>query len=73
MIGSNSIIKNIVIPNNEDRNNSFEFTVQANKNYGIVDIYPHVPGVLSEFQGRQLNDESVVIHLCNVLNEMLND
>ena len=73
MIGANSITKNIVIPNKEDLKNSFEFVIQANKNLGIVDIQPRVPGILDEFQGRQLNDESTVIHLCNVLNEMLND
>lgn len=42
MIGANSIIKNFTIPNVRDKKQSFEVIVQANKNYGICDVFiPH--------------------------------
>lgn len=109
MIGANSIIKNLIIPNTNDKAHSFEVIVQANKNYGICDVViphnfvaPEKPTkstkeanflykekkseydanmarvkeirnqLLWEFQGRQINDSEVRIHLTNVLYSKLN-
>lgn len=109
MIGENSIIKNFIVPNVNDKKHPYEVIVQANKNYGICEIYiphnflaPEKPiqptkesnaaykaakliydanmgrirrmrnRILDEFQGRQLNSESIRIHLHNVLYETLN-
>lgn len=109
MTGTNSIIKNFIIPNMEKKKKSFEIVVQANKHYGICDIIiPHnfvAPvkptiltkesnakyraekaeydanmahvklirnKILNEFQGRQLNDDNVRIHLINVLYAIMN-
>lgn len=79
MIGYNSIVKNFLIKVKSSKK-PVEVLVQANKNYGICDLqFPEGQGseqlrsnLLSKIQGRQLNDESVCIHLYNLLGEALN-
>jgi hypothetical protein len=44
--------------------------IQANKNYGIINIEPKIDEVLTNFQGRQINDPNVIEHLKNVLFEL---
>lgn len=79
MIGYNSIVQNFLIKVKGSKK-PVEVLVQANKNYGICDLY-FLEGygseqlrsnLLSKIQGRQLNDESVCIHLYNLLEEALN-
>jgi hypothetical protein len=45
--------------------------IQANKNYGICDMYPRINDVLSSFQGCQVNDPAVIENLENVLSSIL--
>ena len=79
MIGYNSIVQNFLIKV-KDSKKPVEVLVQANKNYGICDLY-FLEGygseqlrsdLLSKVQGRQINDENVCIHLYNLLEEALN-
>ena len=79
MIGYNSIVQNFLIKVKGSKK-PVEVLVQANKNYGICDLYfPEGYGseqlrsdLLSKVQGRQINDENVCIHLYNLLEEALN-
>lgn len=79
MIGYNSIVQNFLIKVKSSKK-PVEVLVQANKNYGICDLqFPEGQGseqlrsnLLSKIQGRQLNDESVCVHLYNLLGEALN-
>lgn len=80
MIGYNSIVKNFLIKVKGSKK-PVEVLVQANKNYGICDLQfrEGIEGseqlrsnLLSKIQGRQLNDESVCVHLYNILGEALN-
>ena len=80
-IGRKSIVKKLEIPNHSDRKKVNAVLIQANKNYGICDILRviepsgekvRMSELLSEFQGRQINDENTIIHLWNVLEEVLN-
>lgn len=66
-LGRKSIYTVITIPNNENPEKPYKITVQANKNYGICDISPRVGEILSDFQGRQLNDDVVFDHLKTTL------
>ena len=71
-IGRKSIVKKIQIP---VKGKNLSVLVQANKNYGICEIIAEgnrISEVLSEFQGRQINDEHTIVHLRNVLEEVLN-
>ncbi len=68
--------KSFIIPANKQ---SLEVIVFANKNLGIYDVkFPFENAkymrsrILNEFQGCQINDNEVRIHLSNVLYEMLN-
>ena len=79
MIGYNSIVQNFLIKV-KDSKKPVEVLVQANKNYGICDLY-FLEGygseqlrsdLLSKVQGRQINDENVCIHVYNLLEEALN-
>lgn len=79
MIGYNSIVQNFLIKVKGSKKPA-EVLVQANKNYGICDLY-FLEGygseqlrsdLLSKVQGRQINDENVCIHLYNLLEEALN-
>lgn len=79
MIGYNSIVQNFLIKVKSSKK-PVEVLVQANKNYGICDLY-FLEGygseqlrsdLLSKVQGRQINDENVCIHLYNLLEEALN-
>ena len=79
MIGYNSIVQNFLIKVKVSKK-PVEVLVQANKNYGICDLY-FLEGygseqlrsdLLSKVQGRQINDENVCIHLYNLLEEALN-
>ena len=79
MIGYNSIVQNFLIKVKSSKK-PVEVLVQANKNYGICDLY-FLEGygseqlrsdLLSKVQGRQLNDENVCIHVYNLLEEALN-
>ena len=79
MIGYNSIVQNFLIKVNGSKK-PVEVLVQANKNYGICDLY-FLEGygseqlrsdLLSKVQGRQINDENVCIHVYNLLEEALN-
>ena len=80
MIGYNSIVKNCLIKVKSSKK-PVEVLVQANKNYGICDLlFPEdLKGseklrsdLLTKIQGRQINDESVCVHLYNLLGEALN-
>ena len=80
MIGYNSIVKNCLIKV-KDSKTAVEVLVQSNKNYGICDLqFPEdLKGseklrsdLLTKIQGRQINDESVCVHLYNLLGEALN-
>ena len=79
MIGYNSIVQNFLIKVKGSKK-PVEVLVQANKNYGICDLY-FLEGyvseqlrsdLLSKVQGRQINDENVCIHVYNLLEEALN-
>ena len=79
MIGYNSIVQNF-LSKVKGSKNPVEVLVQANKNYGICDLY-FLEGygseqlrsdLLSKVQGRQINDENVCIHVYNLLEEALN-
>lgn len=79
MIGYNSIVQNFLIKV-KDSKKPVEVLVQANKNYGICDLY-FLEGygseqlrsdLLSKVQGRQINDKNVCIHVYNLLEEALN-
>ena len=79
MIGYNSIVQNFLIKV-KDSKKPVEVLVQANKNYGICDLY-FLEGygseqlrsdLLSKVQGRQINDENVCIHVYNLLEKALN-
>ena len=79
MIGYNSIVQNFLIKEKGSKK-PVEVLVQANKNYGICDLY-FLEGygseqlrsdLLSKVQGRQINDENVCIHVYNLLEEALN-
>jgi hypothetical protein len=35
-------------------------TIQANKNYGIIDIEPRIPEIFSKYYGRQITDTKVL-------------
>ena len=79
MIGYNSIVQNFLIKVKGSKK-PVEVLVQANKSYGICDLY-FLEGygseqlrsdLLSKVQGRQINDENVCIHLYNLLEEALN-
>lgn len=82
-IGRKSISTVITVNNNENPKKPHEITVQANKNYAVCDMSPHINEVLSDFQGRQLVykdmtsgklylNEEVVSELENALNVALN-
>ena len=79
MIGYNSIVQNFLIKVKSSKK-PVEVLVQANKNYGICDLY-FLEGygseqlrsdLLSKVQGRQINDENVCIHVYNLLEKALN-
>ena len=79
MIGYNSIVQNFLIKVKGSKK-PVEVLVQANKNYGICDLF-FLEGygseqlrsdLLSKVQGRQINDENVCIHVYNLLEEALN-
>ena len=79
MIGYNSIVQNFLVKVKVFKK-PVEVLVQANKNYGICDLY-FLEGygseqlrsdLLSKVQGRQINDENVCIHVYNLLEEALN-
>ena len=70
------ITKSVIISTNKK---SLEVTVFANKNLGIYDVkFPFEntkymrSQILDKFQGRQINDNEVRIHLSNVLYELIN-
>lgn len=78
-LGRKSNVKKLEVPC-EALKKRLTVLVQANKNYGICDILLVTePGkkvrmteVLSVFQGRQFNDEYIMEHLYNVLDEIFN-
>lgn len=72
MIGKKSITKQLLIVNKNNPKEPFKVLVQANKNFGIIEIQPRISKVFNEFQGRQINSESTMEHLKNVLTETLN-
>lgn len=71
-IGRKSITTVITVPNVENPKKPHEITVQANKNYGICDMAPRVGEILSDFQGRQINNGDVISELESVLYVQLN-
>ena len=79
MIGYNSIVQNFLIKVKGSKK-PVEVLVQANKNYGICDLYFREgygseqlrSDLLSKVQGRQINDENVCIHVYNLLEKALN-
>lgn len=71
-LGRKSIYTVLNVTNNENPAKPHKVTVQANKNYGICDMSPRVGEILSDFQGRQINDEDVMSHLENSLYVALN-
>lgn len=71
-LGRKSIYTVITISNNENPEKPYKITVQANKNYGICNISPRVGEILSDFQGRQINDELVMSLLEETLYNELN-
>lgn len=72
MLGRKSKTKSFIIPNNQNPSNSYNITVQYNKNGGICDIIPRIGNVFTDFQGKQLNDDITRLKLTNVLHEELN-
>ena len=71
-LGRKSIYTVINIANTENPKKPHKVTVQANKNYGICDMSPRVGEILSDFQGRQINDELVISSLEDSLYNELN-
>jgi allophanate hydrolase subunit 1 len=59
-IGRKSIITTLKV-------NELTIMIQANKNYGIIDMEPRIDDVLSSFQGRQVNDPTTMDYLENAL------
>ena len=59
-LGRKSIYTVINITNTKNPEKPYKVTVQANKNYGICNMSPRVGEILSDFQGRQINDELVI-------------
>ncbi len=51
--------------------NGTKIMVIGNKNYGICDMKPRIGELLSDFQGRQINDDNVLIRLENAIDEEL--
>ena len=70
-LGRKSIYTVITISYNENPEKPYKITVQANKNYGICDMKPRIGELLSDFQGRQINDDNVLIRLENAIDEEL--
>lgn len=66
-LGRKSISTVLSITNTENPKKPHEVVVQANKNYGICDMSPRVGEVLSDFQGRQINNGDVISELESVL------
>lgn len=62
-LGHKSIYTVINVTNTDNPKKPHKVTVQANKNYGICDMSPRVGEILSDFQGRQINDELVMSSL----------
>lgn len=71
-LGRKSISTVLSITNTENPKKPHEVVVQANKNYGICDMSPRVGEVLSDFQGRQINNGDVISELESVLYVQLN-
>ena len=80
MIGYNSIVQNFLIKVKGSKK-PVEVLVQANKNYGICDLY-FLEGygseqlrsdLLSKVQGRQINDENVFVRQWNKRKENVVD
>lgn len=71
-LGRKSISTVLSITNTENPKKPHEVVVQANKNYGICDMSPRVGEVLSDFQGRQINNGEVISELESVLYVQLN-
>lgn len=71
-LGRKSISISLSITNTENPKKPHEVVVQANKNYGICDMSPRVGEVLSDFQGRQINNGDVISELEDVLYVQLN-
>lgn len=76
MLGRKSIVFELTIPGPK------YIKVQANRNYGICDIVTgyynekkrfvvtkRLSDILTHFQGRQINDSYVMLHLKNVLTD----
>lgn len=71
-LGRKSIYTVINVSNTKNPEKSYKVTVQANKNYGICNMSPRVGEILSDFQGRQINDELVMSSLEDSLYNELN-
>lgn len=71
-LGRNSIYNVLKIVNISNPAEPYKVTVQANKNYGICDMSPRVGEILSDFQGRQINDENIENALVEALFVALN-
>lgn len=71
-LGRKSISTVLSITNTENPKKPHEVVVQANKNYGICDMSPRAGEVLSDFQGRQINNGDVISELESVLYVQLN-
>ena len=71
-LGRKSIYTVINVSNTENPEKPHKVTVQANKNYGICDMSPRVGEILSDFQGRQINNELVMSSLEETLYNELN-
>lgn len=71
-LGRKSIYTVINVSNTKNPEKPYKVTVQANKNYGICNMSPRVREILSDFQGRQINDELVMSLLEETLYNELN-
>lgn len=71
-LGRKSIYTVINVTNTDNPKKPHKVTVQANKNYGICDMSPRVREILSDFQGRQINDKLIMSVLEETLYNELN-